>query len=223
MRTQINLASQPYEDATQYLVRGTALLAVLALITVGLVWFTVHSVRQSSDINRQLSRVHDNLAVLDREKGNAERMLALPQNHGTVEKSQFLNEIFARKAFSWTIVFSDMEKLMPPGLRVLSIAPQLDPQNQLQVHIVVGGEKRERALELVRNMEQTPRFRDVALRSDISNGGALREQTTGSSAEDRDLIRFDIVAIYVPGSAGASAGSETASAKSAAHPTEVQR
>jgi type IV pilus assembly protein PilN len=220
MRTQINLASHPYEDATQYLVRWTALLAVLAVITAGLVWFTVHSVQQSSDINRQLSQVRNNLGVLDREKGNAERMLALPQNHGTVEKSQFLNEIFARKAFSWTIVFSDMEKLMPPGLRVLSIAPELDPQNQLQVHIVVGGENRERALELVRNMERTPRFRDVALRSDVSNIATFRGQTTGSSADDRDLIKFDIVAIYVPGTAGASGASETASA---AHSTGVQR
>jgi type IV pilus assembly protein PilN len=208
MRTQINLATQPYEDATQYLVRWGSLLALLALITVGLIWFTVHSVRKSSDINHQLVQIRNNVGVLDREKATAERMLALPQNRGTVEKSQYLNEIFARKAFSWTTVFSDMEKLMPPGLHVLSIAPGLDAQNQLEVHIIVGGEKRERALELVRNMEQTPRFRDVMLRSDTTNSNTSRGQTTAGGAEERDLIKFDITARYVPGAAGASPGLE---------------
>jgi type IV pilus assembly protein PilN len=183
---------------------------LLAAVSVVLLAFTVHAVRQSSDINRQLSQMNNNIATLDSEKATAERMLALPQNRGTVEKSQYLNKIFARKAFSWTTVFSDMEKLMPPGLRVLSITPALDDQNQLQVHIMVGGESRERAIELVRNLEKTPRFRDVALRSDTMETSS----TTGSSASgEHDPVRFDIVALYVPAPASTRGkASEEASA-----------
>ena len=194
MHTKINLATQPYEDAKQYLVRWGSLLTLLLLASVGLVWFTVHSVRRSSDINHQLSKMRGNISTLDGEKTVAEKMLAMPQNRGTVQKSEFLNTTFARKAFSWTTVFSDMENMMPPGLHVLSIAPELDDQNRLLVHILVGGESRDRALELVRKMEQTPRFRDVILRSDVTS-----LPTAGNtSSEEHDLIKFDIVAHYMP-------------------------
>ena len=206
MRTQINLATQPYEDAKQYLVRWGSLVAILFLATLALVWFTVHSVRKSSDINRQLSVMRNKIATLDHEKEIAVHMLAMPQNRGTVQKSQYLNSIFARKAFSWTTVFSDMEKLMPPGLHVISITPQLDDQNQLQVHIIVGGESRDRALELVRSLEKTPRFRDVTLRSDVTtiyNNEA--GQTTGT---EHDPIKFDIVARYLPGIPNSAAPAE---------------
>lgn len=204
MRIRINLASQPYEDAKQYLARWGTFLAILGVVTVALVWFTVYSVRRSSDINRKLSQMRTNISTLDQEKAGAERMLALPQNRGTVDKSEYLNGIFARKAFSWTTVFSDMEKLMPSGLRVLSITPELDEQNQLHVHIMVGGENRDRALELVRNLEKTPRFRDVILRSDVMNVTTTGSQI--SSSEEHDPIRFDIIARYLPGVPNSNGG-----------------
>jgi type IV pilus assembly protein PilN len=196
MRININLATQPYEDAKLYLARWGSMVVFLFVVTIALLWFTVHSVRQSSDINHKIAQMQGNIDTLDREKTVAERMLALPQNRGTVDKSAYLNSMFARKAFSWTTVFSDMEKLMPPGLRVLSITPALDAQNQLQVHILVGGQSRDRAIELVRNLEKTPNFRDVTLRSDIMN-----VQINGvplSSSEEHDPIKFDIQAQYVP-------------------------
>lgn len=216
MRTRINLATQPYEDAKLYFARWGTLVALLCLLTVGLAWFTVHSVRRSSNINQQLAKMRADINTLDREKATAERMLALPQNRGTVDKSEYLNTIFARKAFSWTTVFSDMEKLMPPGLRVLSITPQLDENNQLQVHIVVGGENRERAIELVRNLEQTPRFRDVALRSDTMNPNVAGEVGSESGGGERDPIRFDIVARYEPALPNASGTAEGVAGKQAA-------
>jgi type IV pilus assembly protein PilN len=198
MRTNVNLATQPYEDARQYVLRWGALVFVLLIATAGLVWFTVHSVRKTSDISRQLARQRNQIATLDVEKATAERMLAMPQNRGTVDKSEFLNSLFARKAFSWTMVFSDMEKIMPPGLRVLSIAPSLDEQNQLQVHILVGGESRDRAIELVQNLEKMPRFHDVLLRSDQMSVAADSSVQGSTTSDARDPIRFDIVANYTP-------------------------
>ena len=192
-RTNINLASQPYEDAKLYLTRWGSAVALLLLATIGFVLFTVHNVRRSSDINRKLAVVRTQINTLDKEKSVAEKMLSMPQNRGTVEKSEYLNSIFARKAFSWTTVFSDMEKIMPPGLHVVAIAPELDKDNQLQVQISVAGESRDRANTLVRNMEQTPRFRDVVLRSDTQN-----LNPSGTTSEERDPIRFEIVARYIP-------------------------
>ncbi len=53
-------------------------------------------------------------------------MLGLPQNKSVVENSRFLNGLIARKSFSWTRVFMQLEQIMPPKLHVVSISPELE-------------------------------------------------------------------------------------------------
>ena len=53
------------------------------------------------------------IAARDQQKAKAEEILNLPANRGTRDRAQFLNELFLRKAFSWTKVFEDLERVMP--------------------------------------------------------------------------------------------------------------
>ena len=75
------------------------------------------------------------------------------------DKSQVLNGLIRRKEFSWTLIFSDLEHLMPARLHVVSITPQLDKNNEIEVHMMVAGDSREKAIELVHNMENSREFR----------------------------------------------------------------
>ena len=83
-------------------------------------------------------------------KIKAEETLNLPANRGTRDRAQFLNDLFLRKAFSWTKLFEDLEQVMPPRLHVVSIRPERTLDNQLEIKIVVAGESRDRAIELVK-------------------------------------------------------------------------
>ncbi len=42
-----------------------------------------------------------------------------------LERSQFLNALFAEKSFSWTAVMMDLEKVLPTGVQVTSLEPQM--------------------------------------------------------------------------------------------------
>lgn len=188
MRLNINLASRPYEDIRNFNKRWGTIAAMLALLTAALLFYAVRSWRESRDVNAQIATVQNEIRSLDSEKQAAVALLNRPENRTTAEQSQFLNQLIARKAFSWTGVFMDLERLMPPGLHVVSIKPELGPDNQLQVSMVVGGNSRERAIELVRRMEQSPTFRQARVRAE-----AARENPT-----DGDAVRFEISSIYVP-------------------------
>ncbi len=63
-----------------------------------------------------------------------------------------------RKAFSWTRVLENLEKVMPPRVHLVSIHPELDEDNQLALKMMVAGDSRDRAIELVRRMEESRRF-----------------------------------------------------------------
>ena len=80
-----------------------------------------------------------------------------PQNMAVLERSQFLNDLFARKGFSWTAVMMDLEKTLPGGLQVTSIEPAIGKEGDVLIRLRITGD-RDRAVQLVRNLERSQRF-----------------------------------------------------------------
>jgi type IV pilus assembly protein PilN len=129
------------------------------------------------------------IAARDKEKAEAQALMNSPQNATTRDRSQFLNDLFYRKAFSWTRVFEDLERVMPPRVHVVSIQPELGVNNELAIKLVVAGDSRERALELVRKMEASRHFQQTEIQQESAESG---------TANQGDRVKFDISALYVP-------------------------
>lgn len=187
MRITINLACQPFEDARRFVRQWTLALSLVGLLTLVLVVGAVLRLRSWSVEERRIHDLQSQLAQGDREIGQAEAFLNRPENRDTRDKSLILNELIVRKAFSWTEVFSDLERIMPPRLHVVSIRPELTPDNQLELRMVVAGESRERALDLVRRMEQSPHFRQPQV---VAEAREEAPQNPG------DRVQFDISTLY---------------------------
>ena len=192
MRFNINLASQPYEAARFYRRRMGALVVALAVITALLVGYIVYQRSQSRSINRQLAEVRREINGLDFEDAQARVLLSKPANRDIADQSEFLNQLFARKALSWTRVFTEMEKIVPPNLHVVSMKPEYTKTNDLMVRVVVATDSRDRAVELVRRMEKSNHFRQSQVMAE-----AVTANSSDQSAGPGN-IQFDIAAIYVP-------------------------
>lgn len=188
MRVDINLATRPYEDAGPLWRRWGGALAALGLFTLILLYSVLTGWAAARKDRGLIEQRQQQIAARDLQKAKAEETLNLPANRGTRDRAQFLNDLFLRKAFSWTKVFEDLERVMPPRLHVVSIHPDKASDNQLKIKLVVAGESRDRALELVRKMEGSQRFQQTHIDQESTQPG----QTPG------DNVQFDISAVYVP-------------------------
>lgn len=188
MRVDINLASHPYEDAGPLWLRWGGALAAVGLLTLILLYSTLSGWAAARNDRSLIEQREQQIAARDQQKIKAEETLNLPANRGTRDRAQFLNDLFLRKAFSWTKLFEDLEQVMPARLHVVSIHPERTSDNLLEIKIVVAGESRDRALELVRKMEGSQRFQQTQIEQESSSSG----QTPG------DNVQFDISALYVP-------------------------
>jgi type IV pilus assembly protein PilN len=123
----------------------------------------------------------------DKVRLNAEQYLNKPENRTTRDESQYLNQLIERKAFSWTKVLENLEKVMPPRVHVVSISPQLNDDNELALKMIVAGDSRDRAIELAKRMEDSRRFTQTQI---------TREANTQSQNGDTEQV--EIAAIYIP-------------------------
>jgi type IV pilus assembly protein PilN len=189
VRLNINLATKPYQDVRRILVQWGGLVVALAVCTVVLIWIAVSSWRENRVVSSKITGLRSEIAALDKQHSDAVAMLTAPQNTAVVDTSKFLNGLIARKSFSWTRVFMQLEQIMPPRLHIVSILPVLQPQtNTMEVHLTVAGTSRDAALELVKRLEQSSSFRDAR----ISEESEIKEKT------GTDTIAFKLTAVYVP-------------------------
>ena len=187
MRVDINLATQPYEDARQFWLRWGSALVALGILTLLLLSMTVNGwigARKDRQLIRQYAQ---QMTARDQEKADAMALLNLPQNSSTRDRSQFLNDLFQRKAFSWTKAFEDLEQVMPRPLHVVSMHPELGPDNELEIKLIVAGDTRDHALDLVSKMEASQHFHETYIEEEIA-------QPSNSG----DTVQFHISALYVP-------------------------
>lgn len=188
MRLDINLASQPYEDARVFWLRWGTALGVLSIFTLALGAITITSFFAARHDHDAITNYHAQIAQRDRTREQAQEFLNRPENRSTRDQSQFLNELIERKSLSWTRVLEDLEKVMPPRVHVVSIAPALDEDNQLKLKMVVGGDSREKAIELAQRMEESHHFAQTYIETEHS----ANEPGSG------DRVQFDIDGIYLP-------------------------
>jgi type IV pilus assembly protein PilN len=188
MRLDINLATRPYEDPRHFWLRWGGTLGVLILLTLVLVYSAFTGWYTAAKDRKLIHEREQQIAQREQEKQKDQALLNLPQNRSIRDRSEFLNNAFERKAFSWTRVFQDLEQVMPARLHLVSIRPESSPDHPLALTLVVAGESRERAIELVRNMENSRHFQQTQ----------IEEETTATSAVPGDNVQFDISSLYVP-------------------------
>jgi Tfp pilus assembly protein PilN len=187
MRLDINLASQPYEDARQFWMRWGTGVGTLGLLTLILMTLVITGFINARRDRQAISEKRALIAQRDQLRTQAQQFLNRPENRTTRDDSQFLNQLIERKAFSWTKVLESLERVMPPRVHVVSISPELDEDNQLALKMVVAGDSRDRAIELARRMEDSKRFAQTAI---------LRAAHADSQTGDTEQV--EIAAIYVP-------------------------
>jgi type IV pilus assembly protein PilN len=193
MRIDINLATQPYEDSRNFWTYWGTGLGLLALLTLVLGYLAVAGFVQASHERAKIAGLQKEIAVYDQQKTEAETMLSRPENRMVRDRSRFLNDLFLRKGFSWTRVFEGLERVMPAHLHVVSIHPDMSKENNLEIKLVVAGESREQALDLVRKMEGSKCFMQTQIESERSEVQPV----------NGDRVRFDISALYIPCAQGA--------------------
>jgi type IV pilus assembly protein PilN len=199
MRITLNLATKPWVDTGTQVKRLRNALAVLASVSL-LCLLGLHFESSAAQHAQQKRDAMDaEQAKLIREKSQYEAQLALPKNQAILERAQFLNGVFAEKSFSWTAVMMDLENVLPGGVQVASLDPQVMPTGSIVIRLRVRGD-RDRAVDLIRNLEKSKRFLTPSLAAEAteSQNGGQGGQGQQVGFDPNAPVAFEILADYNP-------------------------
>jgi hypothetical protein len=184
VRTELNLASHPFGRNRLFYFASGVLGAALVVGALFMVVVFTRSYRRSPELDRRIEDNRRQLGVLAQKQAQLDGVLRKPENAIVLEQSLFLNELLYRKGISWTRTFSDLEKLMPPRVRLITIQPRVNADNEVALDMQVGTENREAFVEFLRGLEGAAQFRSPVLHGD------------SPPTENQPLFRFRLTVIY---------------------------
>jgi type IV pilus assembly protein PilN len=195
MRISVNLANRPFIELRPLFAKLRLAMVVLALLAVGL-GFALHSLNAKARVAQaQMDALKAKTQRYQQERMANEARMRQPQNMAVLDRSRFLNAAFAQKSFSWTAVMMDLEKVLPAGVQVTSIDPVISKEGDVNIRLRVSGD-REKAVQLVRNLETSQRFLSPRLASEqaqTQEGNRSAVQLTAPGA-----VQFDVLSGYNP-------------------------
>jgi type IV pilus assembly protein PilN len=196
MRISVNLANRPFVELRPLFARLRLAMAVLALLAIGL-GFALHSLNAKAAVARaRMDALKAETHQYQHERQVNEARMHQPQNMAVLERSQFLNALFAWKSFSWTAVMMDLEKVLPTGVQVTSIEPAITKEGDVTIRLRVSGD-RERAVQLVRNLETSQRFLLPRLSSEQAQTQEAN-RSVNAPVTMPGAVQFEILSGYNP-------------------------
>ena len=226
MRISINLATRPFVELRPLFLRLRIVMALLVVVAIALgLW--AHAMQHRLNIaTAQMDSLRDQTTAAQQERIHNEQRMREGPNAAVLDRAHFLNRLFLEKSFSWTAVMMDLENVLPTGVQVTSIEPQVSASGDVTIRLRVSGE-RDRAVELVRNLEHSQRFLQPRLSSEAAQAKETIAQRGNFRQPQMNVptappgVEFDILANYNPLPEGESYA-KPASEKSAQHTTAVR-
>lgn len=196
MRLNINLATQRYEDVRQFYVRWTSALGVAVVLTAILAVLAVFDYSNSAQSGARIRQLRQRIDTLQNERSQAEAVENSPENRDVTDQKNFWNAQIARRSFSWTQLFNDLQRIMPGRAYVLSVTPEMTKENRLKLTLQIAAEQHANAIDLVKRMESSPRFKQP----EITAESAQKDTRTGANT-----IKLEIQTFYTPATLRAAA------------------
>jgi type IV pilus assembly protein PilN len=223
VRITLNLATRPFADIGPAIKRLRIAMAVLVVIAIGLGFGLRAFDQKATEARARDHSLDGQIARITQERQGFQAMMRQPANAQVLAQSSVLNKLFDQKAFSWTLAMEDLETVLPGGVQVSTLEPVPAKDGHVTLHLRVIG-PRDRAIDLVRNLEHSRRFLFPRITGENSVETTARPGEAPEPVSASNRVNFDLLAEYNPALPGErkhakkSAELKAASEEKPAHP-----
>ena len=160
----LNLASQPLGGYRAFTACACLMAGLLLGVSGALGWSwskAGETPQEHLDRQRSLVQQRQELTVLAEE---ARGTIAGDRASRVLEQTELLNGLLVRKGVSWTQTFVDLESVLPPAVRMLTIQPEVAGQDTLRLDMTVSAREPGDFIEFLRKLERSEVFQFPAVR-----------------------------------------------------------
>src|SRR5580700_10642290 len=118
MRVQLNLATKPLETHRKFIAGSTLVGLLAAIVFLSLGWHVYLARKANAEMRAKSAKILEQVAELEQQRAVLDRFFALDVNRNLHDRAAYINSLIDARSFNWTLMFMDLEKVLPAGVRV---------------------------------------------------------------------------------------------------------
>jgi len=175
MKVRLNLATKALETHRRFLA-GAGLTAIFAgLAFLGLGWHVYSARKAQAELRLRTEKTRREMATLEAQRKDLDRYFKQKDIADLHDRATFINTLLDARSFNWTLMFMDLERILPGGVRVISIAPT-QVGGHVELKLTVGAANDEAELKFEHALEESKEFTGVQI-LDVRSGGSSANQS----------------------------------------------
>ena len=168
-----NLSSRPFYNERL----ASFVIAVVGVVAIAVAVVCVQQILSLSaartQLRDQIARDESVTARADMESVALQNAINAKTLKGLALNTQQANALIDERTFSWTVLFSLLEKTLPNDVRIVSVTPQIDKNGVLVVMSLVS-KRSEDLATFIEGLQATGAFYDVLPRQADSTEDGMR-------------------------------------------------
>jgi Tfp pilus assembly protein PilN len=188
MKLRLNLATAPQANNRPFVV-ASALGGAVAVIALILLAHAAYSEWQSQRALRaETAALQERIRAGEIQQQRLAAYFRGAEAKRTLQRSEFLNSLIDQRSFPWTKIFTDLERTLPAGVRVISISPRLD-KGRAEISLQVGAQTGASEVQFLNAMEHSKVFSGLVVQ-DIKQ--PQMSNVNGPNAQDAFLVDLTV-------------------------------
>lgn len=179
MKVRLNLSTSPLESNRRFALGATLVGTIAVLALLALSYRTYSAWRSDKVLRTREDALELQIGRLQQQREGLSQFFENPQTVARRQRAAYLNSLIQQRAFPWIKIFMDLERILPEGVRVVSIEPKLEGDN-VQLTVLVGAMSDESKLKFLKALEGSPEFSHIELLSE--------QRPTRTDEPDRVLL-----------------------------------
>ena len=162
MKIRLNIATAPLESNRRF-AAGAGAVGTIGVLALLILSYHTYSVWRSDKVLRsRQDALESQITQLQQQRQALSVFFDNPQTVQRRQRAAYLNSLIQQRAFPWIKIFMDLERILPEGVRVISIEPKL-VGDDVQLAVLVGAMSDEGKLKFLKALETAPEFSHIVL------------------------------------------------------------
>lgn len=183
MRLRLNLATKPLESHRRFLAGAGLATLVAFIVFIGLGWHVYVARKADEELRTRTEKTRQERTRYEAQRRELERFFAQKEIASLHDRADFINGIIDLRSFNWTQMFMDLERILPGGVRVISIEPK-QVSGHVEVKLTVGATNDEAILKFLHSLESSKEF------SEVQEQREFRPNQVGNTSGDQKIVQL---------------------------------
>lgn len=154
----LNLASRPYRDYRPVYAVVVVVSLLIAFMLLNNIETGVRYARDTRTTREKIAGIEQQTEAENRRAADAAQRLRGVNVKVLADQAQFVNARLAERAFSWSELLDQLERVLPDDVRIQSIAPSFSKEGLVHLTLDMVGKTDQSMIHTLDRLNRDPRF-----------------------------------------------------------------